>query len=632
MTTETTATAGPLDRLRLMHSDGSLAARRHDLPALLDRLATGDDPAAALRTAGRLIGSVRDQLAGAGTETLTVSIDGSGTLDGLVPSLTAELARHRLLLSPLPGDHGAWERALLDADSPVYAPGTALALCVLDASVVFDSLPTPWTAKDATAEARDVLARLDHLTAHHARHGQGTLVLNTLPLLREHTHQLVDHRSRTELGAAWRELNAGILRLATTHPRTHTIDLEPLANASGPVRDTRLAGYARARLGAELLAGYAREVAHLARTLRGRTKKVLVLDADNTLWDGILGDAGPEGIAAASTLRGDAFGRFQRVIRQLGAQGVLLAVCSKNDQEPLAHVLRTHPDMALSEDDFTVVRGDWGPKDKGLRAIAERLGLGVDSLVFADDSPFERAQVAAALPDVAVVPLDDEPALHAERLLADGWFDVPELTDTDRQRGAQYRSEGERRELLESAESYEDFLARLEVAVDVAPLRPHEVARVAQLTQRTNQFNLTTRRMTADEVTAAAESGLVLTVSARDRFGDNGLVGAVFVSYEGDGWRIDNALLSCRVFGRRIEHALLGGVLAQAAREAGVAAVHGRFRPTAKNHRFADFYLSLGFEPYGPPQADGTAEYRHALRDLPAVPCHITLTVTGGRP
>ncbi|WP_328870169.1 HAD-IIIC family phosphatase [Streptomyces sp. NBC_00287] len=600
-------TTDALDRLRSLRRYGP------EVPALLAELAAGPDPFGALQSAGRALARLAHHL-----EPVQVTVTGSGTLDGLVPSLTAEFARHGLGLDPSMGDFGAWERELLSTSSPA-----ALLLCVLDASTVFDALPVPWTVADAAHATADLLARLDAHAARHAEHASGLLVLNTLPLPYTETHQLLDLRARAELGALWREFNAGLLRLALRHPRVQVIDLDPLLTSGGPLHDPRLAAYAKARLGPELLARYAREVGHLARALRGRARKVLVLDADQTLWDGVLGDAGPEGIAAAHTLRGEAFGRFQRVAKQLAAQGVLLAVCSKNDREPLLAVLREHPDMLLREPDFVAVHAGWGPKDVALREIAEALNLGVDSLVFADDSPFERGQVAGALPAVQLIALDDEPALHVERLLADGWFDVPELTDADLRRAEGYRSESDRARLRESAQSYEEYLAQLGVVVELSALRPHEVARVAQLTQRTNQFNLTTRRMSAPEVQAYSDGpgGLVVTVGARDKFGDNGLVGAVFVRREPEAWHVDNALLSCRVFGRGIEQAAFAALLTEAAKT-GVAAVYGSYRPTAKNHRVRDLYPSLGFEP----GAEGV--FRHSLRRLPEVPAHIALRGT----
>ncbi|WP_319020066.1 HAD-IIIC family phosphatase [Streptomyces sp. C8S0] len=392
-----------------------------------------------------------------------------------------------------------------------------------------------------------------------------------------------------------------------------------------PAAHPRLAAYAEAHLGGELLGRYARQAGHLLRALRGRAKKVLVVDLDNTLWDGVLGDDGPDGIAAATTYRGAAFGRFQRVVKQIGSQGVLLAVCSKNDRGPVLDVLRTHPDMALREDDFVCVSADWEPKDGAVQALADRLNLATDSFVFADDSPFERGLVASSHPGAAVVPLDEEPALHVDRLLADGWFDVPELTAADRGRAAQYRQEAGRQDLRRAAGSAEEYLRALGVTVEVAPVRDHEVARVAQLTLRTNQFNLTTRRLQPPDVRERldAPGHLALAVRSRDRFGDNGVVGALFAHREDAVLYIDNVLLSCRVFARGIEQAALAALL-EHARDSGAAEVRACFRPTAKNHRVRGFYPSLGSEQVAE-AADGTVDFRHPLTDLPAVPGHVTL-------
>ncbi|MFI8091579.1 HAD-IIIC family phosphatase [Streptomyces sp. NPDC086080] len=623
-----TAPAGPLDRLRALHGEKRLADEYPSVSGLLAELAQSDDAFSLLARAGRLLAKVAPEDVVQRHPTVvpaTVAVTGHGTLDGLTAPLTAELARHGIPSRVRTGDHDSWQRDLRDTGSDVYAPGTELALCLLDAQIVFDELPLPWGAEDVGKAAAAKLGLLDRLAAHYDEHGTGTLVFNTLPLLRTHTHQLVDHRSRTELSALWREFNAGLLRLAAAHPRLHIVDLEPLVAEGGPVRDPRLAAYAKAHLGEEVLARYAREAAHLLRTLRGRARKLLVLDLDNTLWDGILGDDGPDGIAAATTYRGEAFGRFQRVVKQIGGQGVLLAVCSKNDREPVLDVLRDHPDMTLREADFVRVSADWEPKDGNIRDIAARLNLGTDSFVFADDSPFERGLVASSLPEIAVIGLDEEPALHIDRLLADGWFDVRELTTEDRGRAVQYRQEAERQDLQETTGSMEEYLRALGVKVEIAPVRDHEVARVAQITLRTNQFNLTTRRLQPSDVRERLDSPghLVLAVRSRDRFGDNGVVGALFAHRQDEALRIDNMLLSCRVFARGIEQATMAALLEHAV-DSGAAEVRASYRPTAKNHKVRDFYPSLGFERVAE-SADGTVEFRHALTRLPDVPGHVAL-------
>lgn len=641
MTTAVTTTpaerVGPLDRLRALHREGRLAQEYPSVPALLAELSGPDGDLAALARAGRVLArldadAVRERHPH--VRPATVAVTGHGVLDALTPALTAQFARHGIPLRTREAEYDSWLRELRDGTSPLYEPGTELALCVLDAQVVFDELPLPWQITDLAAALDDRLRQLTALVARYSEQGPGTLVLNTLPLLPAHTRQLVDHASRAELGARWREFNAGLLRLSAEHPRLHVVDLDPLVAEGGPVRDSRLAAYAKVHLGEEVLGRYAREVGHLARTLRGRTKKVLVVDADNTLWDGILGDDGPDGIAAATTYRGEAFGKFQRVVKQIGAQGVLLAVCSKNDREPVLGVLRDHPDMTLREGDFTRINANWDPKDGNLRDIAARLNLGVDSFVFADDSPFECGLVAAALPEVAVVRLDEEPALHVDRLLADGWFDVRALTAEDRLRAGQYRSEAARRDLQDSAGSMEDYLRALDIRLEVSPVRDHEVARIAQITLRTNQFNLTTRRLQEADVRRlrADPDQLVLVLRARDRFGDNGVIGAVFAERAGGTWTIDNMLLSCRVFARGIEQATVSSLLAHA-RASGATAVRASYRPTAKNHRVRGFWPSLGFGTTAESE-DGALEFRHDLADVPPVPGHLSLAVSfsGGGP
>ncbi len=627
--TVTEERTGPLDRLRALYDEGRLAQEFRQVPGLLAELATAAGaPGGDLVRAGQLLSRLDPaQVLDAceGLEAVTVAVTGHSTLGALVAPLTAELARHGFVAKVHSGDFDSWLRELQDTGSDVYAKGTDLALCVLDAQVVFDELPHPWRVEDLEQALSAKLRLLESLAARYVEYGTGTLVLNTLPLLSTHTRQLVDARSRARLGIAWREFNAGLLGIAAAHERVRVIDLDPLIASGGPVNEPRLAAYAKAHLGDELLAAYAREVGHLARGLHGQAKKVLVVDLDNTLWDGILGDDGPEGIVAATTYRGEAFGRFQRVVAQLGSQGVLLAVASKNDREPVLEVLRHHPDMVLREDDFVRVNANWEPKDGNLLDIAGTLNLGVDSFVFADDSSFECGLVASNLPQVAVVRLDEEPALHVERLLADGWFDVAALTAEDRARAGRYGAEAARQDLLESVGSMEHYLAQLDVRVDLSRVRDHEVARASQITLRTNQFNLTTERLQAADIRTRLDSVAhqVLAVRSTDRFGDNGLVGLVLMRIAEDGWHIDNALLSCRVFARGIEQAALAAVLGRA-REAGAPAVHARYRPSAKNRKVRDLYPSLGFTTTGESET-GEMTFRHGLGTLPEVPSHVRL-------
>ncbi|MGO4461383.1 HAD-IIIC family phosphatase [Streptomyces sp. M-16] len=637
--TSPTAPAGPaappdpVRELRALHRAGRLAGDWPRVAPLLAGLTDhGDREPEAVRTdlvrAGRVLAALpaAEVLARhPDTPLVTVAVTGHSTLVQLTDPLVAELARHGLLSRVLSGDHGAYLRDLHDPGGELRRHRPDLTLCVLDAGAVFDELPEPWTGQDVEAGCARLLERLRAVTAAHAADAAGPLVLNTLPLPRTRLQQLVGQRERALLGAVWREFNARLLRLAAEHPTVAVVDLEPLIADGGPAADPRLALYTHAPYTEQLLAAYAREAVHVLRAHRGMTRKCLVLDLDDTLWAGILGDDGPEGItAAAGTLAGEPHAALQRTARQLASQGVLLAVSSKNDTAPVLGVLRDHPDMVLRERDFVRVHANWEPKDGNLRDIAAALGIGADALVFADDSPAERALVRARLPAAAVVPLGTEPALHVSRLLADGWFDTPRLTGDDLARTARYHEAAARTELERGSGSYEEYLRGLGVRVRIAPPGPHEGDRVAQLSLRTNQFNLTGERLGADRIAALAAdpAALVLAVHVGDRFGDSGLAGAVLGRYADDGLHLDGFWLSCRVFARGVEQAVLATLLAHAADRA-LPAVHARHRPTAKNARAAGFYPSLGFaETAGDP--DGSLRFRHDLAELPPVPDHLT--------
>ncbi|AXK32418.1 HAD-IIIC family phosphatase [Streptomyces armeniacus] len=624
------ADARAQDRLRALHRAGQLAERYPEVEALL-----ADLPAERLPQAGQLLSRVdADEVLRhhPRTPVVGVAVTGHGTLAPLVPALTAETARHGMLLRPYVADFGGYVFDLSDPSRPLHAAGADLVLCVLDPMAVLDELPTPWQVADVERTLEEKVRLWDGLVGRFRAESPATLVLNTLPLPRRFTAQLVDHRSRAVLGAAWREANARLLRLAEAHPSLVVLDLDPLIADGGPASETRLSLYAKSHLSAGLLAAYAREIGHLARHLAGRTKKALALDLDGTLWGGVLGEDGPEGIEVGDGYRGEAFQEFQRTVRQLGSQGVLLTAVSKNDLEPVRKVLADHPGMVLREEDFVRVTANWRPKPDNIRETAEVLNLGTDSFVFLDDSPYECGLVRRELPEVATVRLDEEPAEHLERLLRDSWFGVREVTAEDRSRPSRYRDESARGDFLRSFDSLDDYLRELGVHVRLARMERADVGRVAQLTLRTNQFNLTTVRLQPAEVEALADDpdALVLTVRSGDRFGDNGLVGALLLRRDGDVCRVENMLLSCRVFARGIEQTCMATVLRRA-RKAGFRAVEGRYRETAKNGGVREFYPECGFgrADGGGADAGGGAElaFRHDLADVPAPPDHVSLTL-----
>jgi FkbH-like protein len=611
-------------RLRELKTSGNLVANYPEIPGLLAEM---DDEQ--LRRAGHILSALDvGEIASRHQQftTARVFITGNFTLSSIVESLTVEMARHGLLLNVQISGYDQYLFDFSDTGSRLYASLPDLTCCLLDAHIVFDQLPEPWNAADIEEQLNVVVQRIRYIVDQLHRHGTGTLVLNTIPLPRLFASQLRDYQSRMRVGAVWRDCNAQILRIGNECNRTIVIDTDMLLTDSVRLEDRRNSIYAKAHFSDDLLASYAREVTHVFRAVSGRSKKCLVLDLDGTLWGGVLGENGPEELGLGGTGQGAAFTHFQRVIRQIAAQGVLLAVCSKNEESAVLGILRDHPEMILRDSDFVAIRANWRPKNCNLTEIAEQLNLSTDSLVFVDDNSFECGLVRRTLPDLQVVQVDDEPAFHAEQLLKDGWFTTPGLTEEDYRRNKAYRSEAQRQACASKFSSIDDYLRELETVVDLFIPSEAALPRIAQLTQRTNQFNLTTMRMSAGEVRHYAEQcgHLVLGVHSSDKFGDNGLVGALFTRTDDQVLVIDNMLLSCRVFSRGIETATLAAVL-DYARKKSLHGVCGCYRETKKNNRFADFFVRHGFVYRN--IREGLQQYFHDLNELSEPVRHIKLSV-----
>ncbi len=340
----------------------------------------------------------------------------------------------------------------------------------------------------------------------------------------------------------------------------------------------------------------ARSLASMVRAIYGRSRKVLVLDLDNTLWGGVIGDDGLHGISIGrETPEAEAYTAFQEYCLALRNRGVLLAVCSKNNED-VAKSGFAHPDSVLKLEHISCFKANWEPKHENIEAIARELNLGVDSLVFVDDNPAERAIVRAQLPQVAVPEVGESVSHYPNIIDAGRYFEPATLVKEDFERAAQYAANAERSTQAAKFSNYGEYLDSLEMQAEIAPIQPVYFERVAQLTNKSNQFNLTTRRYTQAEIEALAHdrSHVVLYGRLTDRFGDNGLVSVVIGREEGDTMQIELWLMSCRVLKREMENAMLDA-LVQHALQRDLKKLVGRYLPTAKNGMVAEMYPALGF-------------------------------------
>jgi FkbH-like protein len=338
-------------------------------------------------------------------------------------------------------------------------------------------------------------------------------------------------------------------------------------------------------------------VVRLLAARMGRSSKCLVLDLDNTIWGGEVGEVGVEGLTLGQgSALGEAYSAFQKYVRALSRRGIVLAACSKNDEAKALDPFDRHPDMVLRRDDFAVFIANWADKSANLLAIASELNIGVDSLVFVDDSSFERALIRHAAPAIAVPELPEDPVAYPRTLADAGYFEAVTVTMEDIGRSSAYRQNRERQAAHANSESLDAYLRGLEMELVWSRLDRMGLQRAVQIVNKTNQFNLTGRRYNESEMAALMVDDRVLALQFRllDRFGDNGTIAIVIGRIEEGSCLLDTWLMSCRVFGRRVEHATLN-IVAELARGQGAHRLIGEYIPSDRNVIVADHYDRLGF-------------------------------------
>ncbi|MDB5932487.1 MAG: methoxymalonyl-ACP biosynthesis protein [Polaromonas sp.] len=618
-----------------------------DLGAAISEVRREPDPAARLGHAVRLAGYRRDfTLTGrldkmaaegllgqatiqsaqpaygaAALTPLRLALLSSHTVEHLVPAIRVAGLQRRLALSVHVAPYGLYRQALLGDDAALAAFAPQLILLALDAhdAPLRLSLQASESQVAAAVEAR--IDELRHLWRRARERYAAQVVQQTLvpaePLLFGSFEALVPAAPQ----AVMERLNAGI-RAAARQDGVLLLDLAwqtargGLPGLGDPVR-WHQAKQLVSPTGAPL---YGDWLARIAAAVAGLSRKCLVLDLDNTLWGGVIGDDGIEGIQLGQgSPTGEAYLAFQRHAALLGQRGIILAVCSKNDAA-VAEAGFAHPEMALRRADIAAFVANWDDKASNLRRIAGMLEIGLDSLVFVDDNPAERDIVRRELPDVAVPELPEDAAGYPARLAEAGYFEPASFTTDDAARGRSYALNAVRKAALGQSTDMTGYLRSLEMALTATPVGPAELARVTQLINKTNQFNLTTRRYTEAEVEQLAgdAASVALAVRLRDKFGDNGLI-SVVLARPGTGLApgellIDTWLMSCRVLGRQVEEAVLG-VLAGAAARAGATALIGEYRPTSRNAMVAEHYPKLGFVPWPAPAGaePGAGFWRHDL-------------------
>jgi FkbH-like protein len=532
---------------------------------------------------------------------LKVAFLRSYTVEPCIPFLRALAALHGVELTVRVGEFNSYAQEIIDPQSWLYTFDPQI---VILAALTRDLAPDLWhgsgdvTVEQASAAVDAVVSPLASLIGQLRSRSRASLIVQNLEQPALANAGLFDSRREIGQQELIRRVNRKLSQEALGHDGVYVLDYDALVARQGRERwnDEKKWLTSRSPVAADCLILAAREYLRFILPLAGRISKVLAVDLDNTLWGGIVGEDGPTGIKIGPEYPGATYLALQRTILQIADRGVLLAVCSKNNPADALEVLENHPEMLLRPRHFAALRINWTDKAQNLRDIAAELNVGIDSITFLDDNPVERQRIRLELPEVTVIDLPLDPAGYAPTLLSSPVFERLSITAEDRARTGYYSAQRERKTSETSAGSLEDFYRSLEMKSEIVDVTSVTLARIAQLTQKTNQLNMTTRRYTESEVqTLAGDPGWKLFgVRIVDKFGDNGLVGVVFLRIAGDTLEIDTFLLSCRVIGRTVETMMLSRVC-----EIGVAAgcsrINAWFLPTRKNEPAAKIYADNGF-------------------------------------
>jgi FkbH-like protein len=500
---------------------------------------------------------------------------------------------------------GTFQQELLDPASALYAwsPDVVI-LAVEGEDWVRDAFAGYMDVKEDAFENISSRFReeLSSLVGAFRARSTAPLLIHNLAQPSWHKLGILDPKLPHGQGRVISELNDALSTVARAATDVHVVDYSALVNRHGATNwyDERMRLYAKAPIASAMQAHLSAEYVKFFSAFAGLTKKCLVLDLDNTLWGGVVGEDGMEGIQLGPDYPGSAFMEFQSLLLDLHRRGVILAIASKNNPADVDEVFSAHRFMVLKREHFADLQIHWEAKSQSLVRIAEQLSIGLEQMVLVDDNPVECEEVRRALPMVRVIQLPSQPERYARTLHEAGLFDTLTVSAEDRRRGDLYRQRAQANEARLSVTSVEDYYRALEMEIIVAPVDKASLPRAAQLTQKTNQFNVTTLRYSEGEVAArmADPMWVTATVAVKDKFGDNGIVGIAMAEERGENLDIDTLLLSCRVIGRTVETALLAHLCDQG-RHRGIKAVTARVVPSRKNAPARDIFERHGFSKVG---------------------------------
>ena len=538
---------------------------------------------------------------------IRVAILSSFTINGLEESLTVKCAERNIECVTYNSLYNQYNQDILSSTSSLYEFSPNLTFMIIDTRTILSSLfynPYSVSASERREYIDNRVKELVALVKKFISISNSKLVVANFHAPIYSPYGICETKTEYGLRDMILDLNAKLADSLRNESSIFIFNFDAFVAKYGDINvfDYRQFLFGDIKVSLNYIPYLAEELMGYIKADLGINRKCIVLDLDNTLWGGIVGEDGFEGIRLSPQPPGMPFIEFQRVILALNERGIILAINSRNNEDEALRVIREHPHMILREDNFASIKINWNDKISNIKAIAEELNIGLDSLVYFDDDPINREVMSKALPEVMTVDLPEDPALYAQTLMSLNDFNTFSITEEDKKRGRMYIEEKKRSQLENSVSNLDDFLSQLGIKIKIRRADKFTIPRISQLVLKTNQFNLTTKRFQEEDILKFSQDKNMLVGCAQtaDKFGDNGITGVFIVQKSPDSleWSIETFLLSCRVMGRSIEYGIMQYILNEARKE-GIKKVRGQYIPTKKNKPCESFLPNSGFKKEG---------------------------------
>jgi len=537
---------------------------------------------------------------------IKIGILSSFTLNGLAESLQAKCASLKIGTNAYMCGYNQYNQDILNSESDLYKFCPDVTFLILDTrSILGDLFYSPYKI-DETSRKKFIVNstdRIKNLCQTFTKNSNSKLVISNFSIPTYSPYGIYEHKTEYGLKEMIWDLNKKLNEFVINTPSIYFYDFNSFITKFGEknVFDYRQFFIGDIKIALNHIPKLSEELLAFIKPIVGLNRKCIVLDLDNTLWGGVVGEDGFDGIHLSSKSPGNAFVEFQRHLLSLHERGIILAINSKNNEDEAMKVIREHPDMILREEHFSCFRINWKDKVTNIKEIASEINIGLDSIVFFDDDPRNREFMKESLPEVLTIHLPKDPSFYSPTLMSLTDFNVMKITEEDKKRGKMYQQQLNRTKLLNTSNSLQDFLNELNIIVKIKQNDKFSIPRISQLTLKTNQFNLTTKRYQEEDIKNFSQNNDIIVGSAEveDKFGNNGITGAFIIKKNNPKeWNIDTFLLSCRVIGRGVENAIMSHILNEAKNQK-IERVYASYIPTKKNIPCKSFLDDFGFKKEG---------------------------------